>query len=352
MNSPSRKRIAFIGAGAIGGFVGGHLAKAGLDVTLIDQWAEHVDVMKRDGLHFSGTVGEYSVPVHALHIHEAQTLAANPVDIGIVCTKLYDTTWATSLIKPYLAPGGYVVTMQNCVVEDIVAGIVGWGRTVGCIASTMSVEAYAPGRIRRTRQAGGSAYTIFRAGETHGRITPRLTELVAMLNLVDSAKATENLWGERWGKCVANTMTTGVSGITGFNLITVLKDRNARKLVIKLAAEAIHVGRAQGFPIEPVRRLEPDVWLKAAAGDSAALAAVDKAIGIELERMTDAAYSGTTQDLRKGRRTEIDYMNGFVADKGDECGVAAPTHRRITDLIHRMERGELKPNPDHLTALL
>jgi len=352
MTPQNNKRIAFIGAGAIGGYVGGHLAKAGLDVTLIDQWSQHIDEIKRNGLHFSGTVGEYSVPVRALHIHEAQSLTYNPVDVAIVCTKLYDTAWATMLIKQYLASDGFVVTMQNSVVEDIVAGIVGWGKTVGCIASTLSAEAYAPGRIVRTRQPGGSAYTIFRAGEIHGRITPRLTELVAMLNRVDSAKATENLWGERWGKLVANTMTTGVSGVTGFNLRTVLQDKQTRRLVIKLGAEAIRVGLAQGYAIEPVRRLAPEVWLKAETGDDAALAAVEQAIQVELLRLTDAGYSGTAQDLRKGRRTEIDYMNGFIAAKGEEIGIPAPTHQRITALVKRIERGELKQHKDNLASLI
>jgi 2-dehydropantoate 2-reductase len=212
MKSLDQMRIAFVGAGAIGGYVGGHLAKAGLNVVLIDQWAEHVAAMRQHGLRFSGTLGEYTVPVRALHVSDAQSLVRERVDIAFVCVKLYDTAWATTLIKDYLAPEGFVVTMQNSVVEPLVADIVGWGRTVGCIASTMSAEAYAPGCIVRTRQPGGGSYTIFRAGETHGRITARLTRLVELLSMVDSAKATSNLWGERWSKLVANTMTTGVSG--------------------------------------------------------------------------------------------------------------------------------------------
>ena len=350
--SSHTKRIAFVGAGAIGGYVGAHLAKAGLDVGLIDQWSEHVDEIKRHGLHFSGTLGEYVVPVQAMQIHEVQTLINNPLDIAFICTKLYDTAWATTLIKQYLAPDGFVVTMQNSVVEDIVAGIVGWGRTVGCIASTLSAEAYAPGRIVRTRQPGGSAYTIFRAGEIHGRLTPRLTWLVEMLNRVDSAKATSNLWGERWSKLVANTMTTGLCGITGLNLKTVLHEKNTRRLMIRLGAETIRIGFALGYAMEPIRRVAPEVWLKAENGDDAALAAVEQAIQVELLRMTDVAYSGTAQDLRKGRRTEVDYMSGFVAAKGAEAGIPAPTHERLTALVKRAENGGLKPHPDNINFLI
>jgi 2-dehydropantoate 2-reductase len=350
--SSGRLRIAFVGAGAIGGYVGGHLAKAGLDVVLIDQWAEHVEAMQRHGLRFSGTLGEYTVPVRALHVSDAQSLVREPIDLAFVCVKLYDTAWATTLVKDYLAPDGCVVTMQNSVVEPLVAGIVGWGRTLGCIASTMSAEAYAPGRIVRTRQPGGAAYTIFRAGETHGRVTPRLTQLVELLGLVDSAKATTNLWGERWSKLVANTMTTGVSGVTGMSLMDVVKDASMRPLLVRLAAEAIRVGQGHGYAIEPVRRLEPEVWLEAERGGRAALAQVERAFAVELERMTDAGYSGTAQDLRKGRRTEIDYMNGYVARQGQDIGIAAPTHAALTALVHRMERGELAPHPDSISSLM
>lgn len=352
LSTVSSKHIAFVGAGAIGGYVGAHMAKAGLDVVLIDQWTEHVDAIKREGLRFSGTLGEYTVPVRAMHIYEAQSLTHKPVDIAFICTKLYDTAWATTLIKPYLAPDGFVVTMQNSVVEDIVAGVVGWGRTVGCISSTLSADAYAPGRIIRTRLPGGSAHTIFRAGEIHGRVTPRLTQLVEILSVVDSAKATTNLWGERWAKLVMNTMTTGVSGITGLIVKAVIQDPLMRKPVIRLAAEAIRIGLALGYSIEPVRRLDPQVWLKADSGDGAALAAVEEAIHIELQRMADGVGdSGTKQDLRKGRRTEIDYMNGFVAAKGHEVGIPAPTHERVTALVKQIERGELKPGRDNLALL-
>jgi 2-dehydropantoate 2-reductase len=341
-----------VGAGAIGGYVGAHLSRAGCDVTLIDQWPEHVDAIKRDGLRFSGTLGEYAVNVPALHLSEAQSLAKAPVDIGFVCTKLYDTEWATALIKQILAPGGYVVTMQNGLVEERVAAIVGAERTLGCIASTMSADAHRPGHIIRTRQPGGSAYTIFRAGELHGRITARLKELVTMLSSVDSAKATTNLWGERWSKLVANTMTTGVSGLTGLSLKAVLERADTRRLMVKLGAEAIRVGLALGYAIEPVRKLDNEVWMRAERGDRDALEQVDRGADVELERMTDLGYSGTAQDIRKGRRTEIDFMNGYVATKGDEIGVPAPMHAALTAWVKRVERGEIKQDPVHLASLL
>src|SRR2546428_5459597 len=85
--------------------------------------------------------------------------------------------WALSVVTPYLSAEGSVVSLQNCLNEETIAGVAGWGRTVGAVASMISVDLYAAGRIRRTVPKGGDDYTIFRIGEPHGRITPRVAEL-------------------------------------------------------------------------------------------------------------------------------------------------------------------------------
>mgnify|MGYP003340495991 CR=1 FL=1 len=150
-----------------------------------------------------------------MHLTEVQSLVANPVDIAMVAVKSYDTAWATSLIKPYLSAQGFVVSLQNCQNEETIAGIVGWGRTVGVIASLISVDLYEAGRIRRTIAKGGDKHTVFRVGEVHGRITKRVEELRDMVGRIDSAKTTTNLWGERWSKLCQNGMKNGVSAATG-----------------------------------------------------------------------------------------------------------------------------------------
>lgn len=185
----------FVGAGAVGAYVGGHIARTGEDVTLIDPWPDHIEAIKRDGLQLSGTQGEHNVKVNALHLHEVQSLHKTPVDIAFICTKSYDTEWATMMIAQYLAPTGFVVSLQNSINEERIANIVGWGRTVGCIASTIGVDAYKAGHVMRTLEPGGASYTIFRVGEVHGRITPRVQLIADMLSNIDSAKVTTNLWG-------------------------------------------------------------------------------------------------------------------------------------------------------------
>ena len=76
------RRIVFMGAGAVGGYVGGHIARTGEDVTLIDPWPEHIEYIKHNGIHLSGTQGEHTVRLKALHLHEVQSLFKTPVDIA------------------------------------------------------------------------------------------------------------------------------------------------------------------------------------------------------------------------------------------------------------------------------
>lgn len=120
-------RIGIVGAGAIGCVVGGLLTRAGHDVTLIDQWPEHVEAMRKHGLKLSGTCGEHVIPVKALHIHEAQGIR-EPFDAAFVAVKSYDTEWATELGLRYLKPEGVVVDFQNGVNDDRVAAIAGRAR--------------------------------------------------------------------------------------------------------------------------------------------------------------------------------------------------------------------------------
>ena len=122
-------RIAIVGTGAVGGYAGSYMAQAGEDVTFIDMWPENVEAMRTKGLRITHLkdVAEFTVPVKAIHLTELQQVSKErPFDIAFVCTKSYDTAWATMMIKQYLAPGGYVVSLQNCMNEETIAGIVGW----------------------------------------------------------------------------------------------------------------------------------------------------------------------------------------------------------------------------------
>jgi 2-dehydropantoate 2-reductase len=348
------KRIAIVGAGALGGYVGGTLAHLGHDVTLIDPWPEHIETIRARGLELDGMTLEERFVVKkgkTLHLTEVQSLAKTPIDVAMIAVKSYDTLWATALIAPYLSVQGFVVSLQNCMNEETIAGVVGWGRTVGAVASMISVDLYEPGRIRRTIAKGGDKYTIFRIGEPHGRITPRVEELVEWFAGIDSSKATTNLWGERWSKLVQNAMGNGVTAATGLTSGECLRNEPIRRFQIRLAGEAVRVGQALGYQLEKIRGAEPESLARAAEGDARSLAEVEAVIIPKAgsNPRGDIQRPSMAQDILKGRRTEIDAMNGYIARKGAEVGVPAPSHAKLADIVTRIERRELKPSPSLLS---
>jgi 2-dehydropantoate 2-reductase len=330
------------------------MAQAGEDVVFLDPWPEHVEQMRGPGLTISHArdVEPFTVRVDALHLTEAQKLAKEPpVDIAFVCTKSYDTAWATTLIAQYLAPGGFVVSLQNCMNEETVAGVVGWGRTLGCIASQIMVELTAPGQVRRGAGKGGAAHTVFRVGEVHGRRTARADEVRRLVGLADSALLTENLWGERWSKLVANAMMNGLSACTGLGGNAIVRDDVLQRFSVRLGAEAIRIGQALGYALEEIYHLEPETIAAAGEGDDAAYTTISERNRKAAERRADTQRPSMGQDMQKGRRTEIEFLNGYVVARGREIGLDARANAALTDIVKRVEKGELQPDPRHIKEL-
>jgi 2-dehydropantoate 2-reductase len=348
------QRIAIIGTGAVGGYAGAHMAQAGEDVIFVDMWPENVEAMRANGLRISHLrdVPEFRVPVRALHLTELQSLSKErPIDIAFVCVKSYDTAWATMMICQYLAPNGFAVSLQNCMNEATVAEVVGWGRTLGAIASSITVDLCEPGHVRRAAGKSGAAHTVFRVGEVHGRITDRAREVTRLVALSDSAQTTTNLWGERWSKLVTNAMANGLSACTGLISRDILLDDRLRRFTARLGSEAIRIGQALGYSLEEIHHLDPEIIARAGEGDAEAARHYDE------HRLAEAAKGGGQhrpsmgQDMQKGRRTEIEFLNGFIVDRGTEIGIDAPANAALTGIVKRVERGELKPDPRHILDL-
>jgi 2-dehydropantoate 2-reductase len=265
--------------------------------------------------------------------------------------KSYDTAWATTLIRQYLAPDGYVVSLQNCMNEETIAGIVGWGKTLGCVASSITVNLPEPGLVHRGAAKHREAHTVFRAGEVHGRITQRAEEVCRLVGYSDSAKVTDNLWGERWSKLVANVMQNGISACTGLGGGDMLKSDPIRRFSTRLGSEAIRVGQALGYQLEDILHLPPETIARAGEGDEAAMKACDEQRFKDSGRTAAGQRPSMGQDMQKGRRTEIEFLNGLVAREGERLGIACWANATLTDIVKRVERGELEADPGNITDL-
>ena len=338
------QRIGIVGAGAVGSVVGGLLARAGHDVTLIDQWPEHVEAMRRNGLRLSGTCGDHVVKVNALHVHEAQRIA-EPFDAVFVAVKSYDTGWATALGVQYLgAPAGVVVDFQNGINDERVAALAGRERTLGCVI-LMGLGLYEPGHAMRT----DTARVGLKLGELDGRDTPRARALVTLLSDVTPTVLTPNLPGERWSKLALNCMINPIAGLSGLGTAECRSEPGPRRLAIHLAAEAIAVGRARGHEVEPIFGIAPQRFVDAAAGQGRAEVEAD----ISRDAVSRAGgRPSMLQDVMRRRRTEIDHLNGLVVGEGRTVGVPTPFNEAVVALYHRHPVGTLVPDPKNLEPLL
>jgi 2-dehydropantoate 2-reductase len=337
------ERLAVFGVGAIGSVVGGYLTRAGRDVTLIDLWPAHVEAMVRDGLRVTTQDEEFSVPVKAVHLTDVCRLR-EPFDAVILSVKSYDSIWAAQCIEPHLKPTGVIVSAQNGINEERIAPVIGYTRTIGCVV-TLGAGLYDPGHVTRTSAPTRPSFAL---GELNGMLTARLQELVTLFASAGPARATGNLWGERWAKLTSNSMANPIAGMTGMGSAELRAQPAVFPILLRIAAEALRVAEALGVQVEAVGGIPAKTYLEAACG----VGAVElRERVVEGSRALGVGRPSLLQDILKGRRTEVDYLNGYVARKGREVGIPAPMNEAVVQVIKRVEAGELAPSPANLDLL-
>ena len=332
----------------MGSYVGAFLAREGEDVTFVDMWPEHVEAMQKQGLRASGSQGDFTVPVRAIHITDAQGIR-EPFDYAIISVKSYDTEWATHFIKRYVRPEGFFISLQNCWNDPMIGSIVGNGREVGCIASHIEVALWEPGHVIRGGAVGrDSGHHVFRVGEQDGRITPRVENVARLLNFIDGAYATSNLWGERWAKLCQNSMGNAISAISGLGSQDMAQDPRCRLIRIHLAKEGAKVGLAMRLNVVDMDSHPATMWADADRGD------VFEELDDHLSNRGGRSnwLASMAQDVKKGRRSEIDHMNGLVSAKGREVSVLTPFNDAIIDAMHGIDDGSLVPGPSNVDRIL
>ena len=336
-------KIGVIGAGAIGSTLGGHMTRGGEDVIIFDPWREHVEKMQKDGLFLDGVQGEHRVQVDARHVDELASFKEK-FDLIIVAMKSYDTPWAIELMKPFLTDNGYFVSPQNSINEEQISPIVGADRLIGCVR-TISAWLMEAGHARQTgamSQAlkGNVSFTV---GELDGRDTERVREVQQLWNHAGTTVVTDNLWGERWSKMAINCMANPTAGMTGLTSHEVRANPDSRSMMLKFGAEALRVGRTLGHNIpSPMKGFTLDNIEQAAWEGNAELEAAFSGPPPAV-----AGYPSLYQDIMKGRKTEIDYLNGMVATKGKAMGLPTPYSDAAVTIIKGVESGEFSVGMDN-----
>lgn len=334
------KNIAILSTGAIGSSVGADLTKAGYDVTLIDQWPAHVEAMKAHGLQITMPEGELHTPVQAIHLCELRSLQRQ-FDIVFLTAKSYDTCWMVELIKPYLKADGMLVSIQNSLNDEWIAPSIGYHRDIAS-AFELSAKMFEPGSVKRNTDY---AHTWFALGELHGRVTPRLQEIAHILSVVGVTEMTTNIWGAKWTKLTLNCMFMGVCGILGILDWQVTQYPQLFRICIKLGRESLEVGTTLGYRLEPLFGSSAEDFL--GITDEV----LEKSLMTLLSHVGKEALNCILQDHIKGRRSEVEYLNGLVVKKGQEANVPTPLNEAVSALTKQIEQGIIKPSLSNLKIL-
>jgi len=341
--------VIVYGIGAIGGQVAGRLHSAGVALTAVEPWDAQREAVMRDGLRIAspdGSVERYRLPVIAPHALERQ------VDLCLLAVKSYDTEAALRRVLPQLAPDGLVVSLQNSINEEWIGPRVGAARMLGGVVLVNAVL-LEPGLITVTASvsratAGGrlpGAYVgeYLRPAGEHARRVARLLEAVW------PAEAIDDLLHERWTKMVTNCALNPVSGIGGLASAAMLSSAAARRAIIGLAAEVLRVAAAEGHRLTRVMGdfSAADVH----AGALGTSDAFDRGLAARAARVSADAATSLLQDVRRGRRTEVDFFTGLVARKGRAHRIATPWCDAATALVHEIEQGRRGPAAENLDEL-
>jgi 2-dehydropantoate 2-reductase len=335
------RRIAVIGAGANGASVGADLTVAGEDVVLIEQWPEHVEAMRAHGVRINTPSDSTVVPVRTMHLCEVATLR-HRFDVVLMLMKAYDSTWAAHLVAPYLADDGLLVGVQNGMTVDAIARVVGPHRTLGCVIEITSMM-FEPGVVERHSPRDRSWFAL---GSLDASTIGREEEVASLLRHVGSVEVVDDIRATKWMKIVSNATTLVTTAILGLPMVEAAAIPEMRELMLRSGREALAATVGLGNGVRPIFGLT--------AADVA-----DR--GRVVERLLDTLLTGfvmpdskTTilQDWMKGRRSEVDDINGLVARTHHELGARAPANEAVVSLAHEIERGEREPRLDNLERLL
>jgi 2-dehydropantoate 2-reductase len=335
------RRIAVMGAGANGASIGADLTRAGLDVTLIEQWPEHVEAMRRHGIRVQMPDEALQVPVRVHHLCEVATFR-EPFDVVLVVMKAYDTRWSCQLIEPLVAADGLVVGVQNGMTADVVADVVGHERTVGCVIEISSMM-FQPGIVERHSPPDRSWFAV---GSLDEAAAGREHEIAALLGDVGSVEVVDDIRAAKWTKLVSNATTLVTTAILGLPMLEAATLPKMRELMLASGQEAVDAGAVSGHDVMPIFGLGHDD-----------LADRTRVVEVLLDTLLAGFVLPTTkttilQDWIKGRRSEVDGINGRVVDALASAGQPAPVNSAVVELAHRIERHELEPSPDNLELLL
>ncbi len=331
-------KITVIGAGAIGGIVAGFLAKAGYDVEVVCKHRELADKIASGGLHIYGKRGSHMLSVPAVaRIPELN----RPKDIIILAVKAADAQNAAKEVLPFLFPRSLVVPMENGMGEAALANIVGSERVVGCVID-WGATMHSYGELEMT------ATGKFTIGYIDGKPDDRLINLKKALSSILPAEVSENIMGRKYYKLVVNSCINSVGAICGLHLGEMFSIKKVRSIFAEIMREGVAVADAMGIRPEGLSdRFDYKKFLESAdLSESFKRQIVIYMIKHKYKRLT----SSSLQSLKRGRPTEVEYLNGYIADNAKRYNIPTPVNDMIVRMVKEIECGKRKVALDNLES--
>lgn len=325
-------RAAIYGAGSLGTILGAYITKNGGKIELINRNKAHVEALQKKGAKVTGTV-EFSQPVKAYTPAEM----SGTYDIIFLMTKQQQNGEVVNYIKDFLAPDGAIVTLQNGIPEIEIGEIVGDDRVLGCTVA-WGATMKEPGVCELTSAPDSLTFSL---GSLQTIPNPHINEVKALLELMGPVEIDNNFIGSRWSKLLINSAFSGMSAVLGCTFGEAASNKASRRIVQAIIKECIDVCAAGSIKIEPVQGKDIVKLLDYKNRIKKAFSFFIIPIAIRKHAKLKASM---LQDLEKGKKTEVDAINGVVGTYGRKVGVPTPANDTVVDIIHRIEAGELTPS--------
>ena len=329
-------RTAIYGAGSLGTILGAFISKAGVPVELINRNKAHVEALNTNGAKVTGTM-DFVQKVTAY----TPDCMSGEYDIIFLMTKQQNNKEVVQMLKDYLAPDGVLVTFQNGLPEMQIADVLGEERVLGCTVA-WGATMQSPGVCELTSEPDALSFSLGSISSNRSRHFARVKELLEMMGTVE---VEENFIGTRWSKLLINAAFSGMSAVLGCTFGEAASPKESRRIVQALIKECIDACATGGIRIEPVQGKDIVKLLDYKGSLKKAVSFFIIPIAIRKHARLKASM---LQDLEKGKLTEVDAINGSVSDYGRKVGSPTPMNDKVVEIIHRIERGELKPSFDNL----
>ncbi len=336
-------RVAVIGAGAVGGPIAAHIAENKIDITIVTKHPELADLIQTKGIKLQGFENNRYVSIKAVpSIHQLK----GKFDIVLLAMKAMDVLESSKALLPFLHDDSVVVTLQNGIVEVDVATIVGRNRVIGAVV-VWSSKMIKPGIIEITSPSG-----VFYIGLLDGKGNQtRLKDVSRLLEFCFPVVITENIYGALYSKLSINAAMNGLGAISGYTVGKIVEHENTRHLLMVIITESLNLANALGIqPISLGGIIQPQDITLTESDSSDTLAKKHQTI-IDVFSPHGEAKSSTLQSLERGQPSEINYLNGYISNKGKELGIQTPINTMITRLVKEIEVGKRKISPDNLLEL-